>query len=396
MDETEQLTRADLYDLVWNQPMKDLPEVLGVSANSVKNACRKFNIPVPDRGYWTQIKAGKTVKRPAMPERSPGMTDRVVFGAADYRRSYGYTADFDKSLPTPPVFATSIEDVKQAIFGKMTKVSVPRGKHVWHHVIQRLFAADEKRRVKYAESQWNFSWDRPLFDNPFEQRRLRIMNALFLAVSKFSGKPTINGREGIEVSFQIHQQHVPVKIMATSDIKRKNSYRAAEDLHSAKEPISIIVPDHFHSDGVRIAWADSEEEKLEAQLTEVAVEIVWLAEVFHREATKRQYDWLIERRADYQKRLIEEEAQRQEAIRVRKGKFLKAKREMLLGHAQDMDDARTLRELVDQVLAVKGDQMGEELKSWAAFVAAEADRIDPVTDDRFLEVMRLELQDFEE
>ena len=68
------LTRAKLHDLVWSQPMKDLPEVVGVSATSVKNACRKFDIPIPDRGHWAKIKAGRSSKQTSLPDRAPGMS----------------------------------------------------------------------------------------------------------------------------------------------------------------------------------------------------------------------------------------------------------------------------------------------------------------------------------
>jgi hypothetical protein len=36
------------------------------------------------------------------------------------------------------------------------------------------------------------SWDDPLFDSPFERRRLRILNSLFLAAARMNGKPTLD------------------------------------------------------------------------------------------------------------------------------------------------------------------------------------------------------------
>lgn len=159
--------------------------------------------------------------------------------------------------------------------------------------------------------------------------------------------------------------------------------------------MSLIVPNYSRGDKTRIAWADEPDTRLESCLTEIAVELVVLAEVFYCESAERHHDWLVERKEDNERRKAEAEAARLEAIRVQKEKFEAAKRSMLLGHARDLDDAQRLRQLVDDVLKQKGD-MDDETEAWARFVREEADRLDPVSDDRFLDVMKLRLEDFGE
>lgn len=372
--------------------MKDLPEVVGVSAASVKNACRKFDIPVPDRGHWAKLRAGKSSKPRKLPDRAPGMSNEVVFGAHHY--GYGSTVDMDAPLPPDPTFETSIEAVREAVAKKIGKVTMPRGKHAWHHVIQRLFAADDKRRAKIAESRWAYSWDKPLFDNSFELRRLKILHAVFMGIAKCGGKPSIQGKDAIEISITVNQQHVPLKLLATSDLKRNNNYRDPDNPHSVKEPLSLIVPNYMRSNDVRMSWADTSDTKLETHLTEIAIELVVLAEVFYRESKQRSHEWLIERKTDHERRKAEAEAAHLEALRIQKEKFEIAKRDMLLGHARDLDYARTLRRLVDDVLEHKGDVVEEETAAWAEFVRTEAEKIDPINGNRFLDVMHLKLEDF--
>lgn len=342
----KKLTRTELHELVWSQPMKDLPEIVGVSAASVKNACRKFDIPVPDCGHWAKIKAGKPTKRISLPVRAPGMSDGLVLGGSSYNRYYDSGVDLDGPLPLPPTFVPSIEDIRKLVAQKIGRVVVPRGKHGWHRAIQRLFAADDKRRLKVAESQWAFAWDKPLFDNSFEQRRLRIMNALFLSVAKCGGKPSIQGKEAIDISLTVHQQDVPLKILGTSDVGRNNYYRSPDDHRSAKESLSLIVPSYYRGNDVRIAWADAPDSKLETRLTEIAVELVVLAEVLHRENAERQHELLIERKEDNERRKSEAELARLEAIRVKNEKFEAAKRSTLLSvcaRSQSRADAAPFR-----------------------------------------------------
>lgn len=46
----------------------------------------------------------------------------------------------------------------------------------------KLLQADERRRQKQLASAYPMSWDKPLFDSPFERRRLRILSSLFSAL----------------------------------------------------------------------------------------------------------------------------------------------------------------------------------------------------------------------
>ena len=61
--------------------------------------------------------------------------------------------------------------------------------------------------------------------------------------------------------------------------------------------------------------------------------------------------------------------------------------------ARDLYDAQRLRQMVEDVMKQKG-AIDEETEAWARFVREEADRLDPVFDNRFLEVMTMRLEDF--
>ena len=74
------ITREELYRLVWAQPRVELARTLGISDVAVTKWCRKLRIPVPARGYWAKLAAGKKGTRPQLPARGPGMSDRIVRG----------------------------------------------------------------------------------------------------------------------------------------------------------------------------------------------------------------------------------------------------------------------------------------------------------------------------
>jgi hypothetical protein len=57
------LTREQLYDLVWSAPMQRLVKQIGISDVAIAKHCRKLGVPVPERGYWNKLQAGKPVTK---------------------------------------------------------------------------------------------------------------------------------------------------------------------------------------------------------------------------------------------------------------------------------------------------------------------------------------------
>jgi hypothetical protein len=61
------LTREELFDRVWSTAVSTLAKEWGLSGPGLKKVCRRLAIPVPPRGYWAKLKAGRPVRRPKLP-----------------------------------------------------------------------------------------------------------------------------------------------------------------------------------------------------------------------------------------------------------------------------------------------------------------------------------------
>ena len=85
----KQVSRAELYALVWSEPMKSVATRFGISDVALKKTCARAEIPTPDRGYWAKKEAGKCLVQAALPERPSGMADEVIVagGGSYYRTS---------------------------------------------------------------------------------------------------------------------------------------------------------------------------------------------------------------------------------------------------------------------------------------------------------------------
>lgn len=62
MDKIE-LTRQELYDLVWKTPVSKLLQKYAFSNDGFKKLCKQFDIPLPDGGYWMKLKFNKKVNQ---------------------------------------------------------------------------------------------------------------------------------------------------------------------------------------------------------------------------------------------------------------------------------------------------------------------------------------------
>jgi hypothetical protein len=75
------LSRQELYDLIWSSPVAKVAADFGVTETVVKNHCNNRKVPRPTRRYWTKLAAGiKPRKKPLPP------TPQEVFEIEAQRR----------------------------------------------------------------------------------------------------------------------------------------------------------------------------------------------------------------------------------------------------------------------------------------------------------------------
>jgi hypothetical protein len=60
------LTRAELHELVWSQPMTGIARQFGVRDQHVAKACDGAEIARPPAGYWQKVGYGIPVSRLAL------------------------------------------------------------------------------------------------------------------------------------------------------------------------------------------------------------------------------------------------------------------------------------------------------------------------------------------
>jgi hypothetical protein len=61
--ETIELTRKELYDIIWSTPLSKLTQQYEFTNDEIKKICKEFEIPMPEGGHWMKLKFNKIVKK---------------------------------------------------------------------------------------------------------------------------------------------------------------------------------------------------------------------------------------------------------------------------------------------------------------------------------------------
>jgi ankyrin repeat protein len=65
--ERVRLSREELFERVWAKPVDTVAKECGMSGRGLKKVCERLSVPVPPRGYWARVSAGKPVRRMKLP-----------------------------------------------------------------------------------------------------------------------------------------------------------------------------------------------------------------------------------------------------------------------------------------------------------------------------------------
>jgi len=380
---SHKFTRLELYQLVWSEPLRKLAQRFGISDVAIAKRCRRSNIPLPGIGYWAKKEAGKQVFQPMFPPRGLGQSDVVTIGGDDrYRREESDEELLAATITPPPPFPNGLPEVTLRAKQLVGKVRASASLANSHPSIARLLQEDEQRREKQKASRWPSTFDAPLFDSPFERRRLRLMNSLLLALSRCGCAPSLHGRDADSLAVQVGDQRVGFTVGPVNP-KPERQYPQKPIPADAKMKAELTW--YQPPPEIKVRWEDEDIARLEDQLEEIAIGLVVAGEWVYRHSLRRHYEYRLcrQQRLKDEIRRNKEEAARKERQRLEK--IEADRRNQLIAETVAWRQASDIREYVEAQLAHRKASAEREiltaLETWAAWALAEADRIDPLLRD---------------
>lgn len=357
----ETYTRQQLHDLVWSGPMRDVAKKIGLSDNGLRKQCIKAFVPLPPQGHWNRVHAGQKVKTAPLPSRPPGVSDTVDIGQWDYRH---HEKRLVETEPVAPTFDEPIEALRERIARNLGIVAASKNLAPPHAAFRRQVDDDARRATQST-------WHTAIFDQPVEKRRLRILQGLFYGLSRLDCSATVQGSDARTVHVTVGHQHVQIAVDKVPARPRPKDEKEVERLK-----FSIAGRGR---DGERIAWRDTDELKLETQLSTIATEIVVAGELQYREHQVWLYEDAIRRREQLRQDAIKRKLEQEKAERERLEKLEAARLKRLTDSAENYQRSQTIRAFVATIVSTSnGAADPERVSRWKEWALLQADKLDPI------------------
>lgn len=375
---THRFTRQELYDLVWSEPMTKLAARYRLSGNGLSKACRRADIPVPQRGYWAKLQAGHKVVKTPLPPAKVDTPSSVTIEPL--------TKKPEPSVPAPISVSVreKIDAAKQA--GK--PVIVPATLAHPHRILAAWLQEDRRQWQQRRHDPHLGRWHKPIDKTDLDKRRLRILSALFKALEERGYKLIVDSSHyAREVQIELGNEKISVKLeerirqvrrQLTEKEKAERSFLSTgqkwtqEKVAIGELTLKIAEPNRY---GIAREWRDEPGAPIESKLDDVMAQFAGVFEELRlrrqREAEERERQWK-----------IAEERRRAE---------IEQKREMILFHRliAYCDDWRKASNIRAFVAVIGASPLAaadtEQFATWKSWALGYAERVDPLQNNNLFD-----------
>lgn len=363
------LTRAQLYDLVWAEPLNRIAQRLGTTAQKLSQLCDKHAIARPDQGHWLRIEMGKPVQIHPLQPPPAGVADAIVIVPATPRKLAAHDA-------AEPYTAAGVRP--------KPVVEVPE-RLVRPHALVAEWVATRERQVRAREQVYDPRLKRlvmPVPLTPADRRRLLVANAIFKAVEK-KGVDVRKGERrdllmvlgGERIEFQLRYRLKRGQRPLTPDELRWRAADTQKWTYELYETDSLVFEiKTWLPNRARTEWEDSKRGTIEAQLGEIVDSI--LAAFPALEELRRQ--------REEERRRHELEARRRSELEAER-KLDQARFRRLLEHVAQWREAEVARAFLAALrTAMPADAAavaGVEIDDWFAWAERKVEEHDRLTSD---------------
>ena len=359
--------RNTLYSQVWAQPMTKVAATYGITGTGLKKICDKLDVPVPPRGHWAKLAAGKKVVQAPLPEAKPNAPT-----------SY----DLAPSQPKPRISDPEVEKARLKIEAMRDSIVVHdtlRSPHPLVALTRDAFKGAE--RNDYGRMWPNGPKALDISVSPGSLRRaLCIMDAIVKAVEKLGLHVQLNEKQretfvemcGVRVAFRMEE---PADRSDHKETEQERKEKVGRPWFSPPRwdytpsgRLLLRIGGPWHVQGT---WSDRGERKLESHIPEFLVRLYEVAigeraARVVREEQARQYQLQRQREIEEQQARVRER-QRLEELEEQASRWARSRR---------------IREYVAEVERQAGERTMDEAarekcKAWVAWAREQADRLDP-------------------
>lgn len=361
------ISREDLYEKVWNAPLRKLAPKFGLSDVGLAKICKRHSIPLPGLGYWTRVQFGKNPKREPLPEIAKparNQTEIVI-------------------QPTP---ANAIsQNVNNTVKAEPLRIQLSDTEPISHPLAVRTqkmmsHATKDQRGILIPK---NGSVSHISVSDATLSRALRILSGLLRVLEEQNFKikwatdqgshlciVALDEELGLAVSEKIDA--VPHSLTEQELARQKRGQWIYPPKWDYRSTGRLRLSIEGSPQGIRHSWGDGAEQRVENCIGKFIASLPIVAEARKRERDERQrreQEW-----QEWRKRQEEERARQEE--HQRRG-------EVLTKLAEEWNGAQRIREFAEAFAKASSQfcrTVAGKREAELFFVAAmeHADSIDPL------------------
>lgn len=384
MGKSVKVTRQELFDQVWAEPVSRVAERYGLSGTWVRRTCLENDVPVPPRGYWARVAAGQNPKKLRLPKPSAAneiVTLQSAFGNAGNREALQDNREAERSDAVKEQKAFEADPANKIVIREDEQ-----SKHSWAREVEKrlrqrrrhLSSEEDPVHATVEGDALSVSVSPPLFE-----RTILIVDAIakasvargFLPSRRKGGEILRVTAEGVPLRLELKEKRDRFELPKPKPPKTAFERLTAEyGPRFGYRPTGIlqvrISSDSGGSETSR-TFTDTTTHKVEDRLNDAMVAFVQVA-LRHRareERLRREREaWEAERR----RREEEWRRREEEAARLRKLEEL----------ALQWERAQRLRRFISNANERGAfpliDGGPTSLEAWSRWATAWADRLDPL------------------
>lgn len=347
---SKELTRKELYNLVWSKPLTKLSKDFGLSDNGLRKICKKYDIPLPKMGHWQKVQYGKKVEQEKLGHFDKWTNTKITIHESEANDEEHYLTKLSrkvkeiekscaKQLPVPERLSKPHSLIKAA----KVNLSSKKKERNWRNIPECIHTDWELLSISVQKHN--------------VPRALRIMNT-FIRMAEHRGHDVII--ENQKTLLIVDGEKFPIRFREKHNrqiIPDKNWTRT-EMIPNDK--LSIKFDDLYDKE-----WIDKRT-PLENQLPKILA----FFEIRSVEEKEKRERWRIAREEAERQREIERKIQAQREWEAKK-------QDILISQADKWSKAKNLRAFIENIEKIN--ENSSKVNEWIKWAKLQLEELDPLS-----------------